>query len=97
MRIRVPGRFIGVMAILAASFLLLPTSTKVAVARPIGFEDIGPPSPDPQGDNDGVVLKSLGGKRAGSVPTAISVRNVYRGVRLYFAVTKLDYWLFWVR
>jgi hypothetical protein len=103
MRIRVPGRFIAVMAILAASFCLLPTSSKVAVARPIGFVDVGPPQPEPKGDNDGVVLKSLpAGARPtaagpGSVPTASSVRNNFRGMRLFFAVTKLDYWLFWVR
>ena len=100
MRIRVPGRFIAAMAILAVSLCLLPASTKVAIARPIGWEDVGPPTPEPKGDNDGVVLKSLGGaRRAGSlsVPTALSVRNVVGGVRLYFGMTKLDNWLFWVR
>jgi len=104
MRIRVPGRFIAVWAILTAFLCLLPVSTKVAVARPIGWNDVGPPPP--AGDNDGVVLKArsisgsttegYGGKVV-SATTPISARSDYGSLRLFFAVTKLDYWLFWVR
>lgn len=101
MRIRVPGRITAVSAILYAFLCLLPVSTKVAVARPIGWEDVGPPSPDPRGDNDGVVLKSIptgiprpAGAAIITTPTGVRYAS---GLRLFASVTKLDYWLFWVR
>ena len=105
MRIRVPGRFIAVWAVLAAFLCLLPASTNVAVAKPIGWDNIGPPDPNPKGDNDGVVLKggsSVPGSTtvayAGSTGTTLkSARTDSGGVRLFFAVTRLDYWLFWLR
>ena len=105
MRIRVPGRFVAVWAILVAFLCLLPASTNVAVARPISWNDVGPPTPPP-GDNDGIVLKSrsapgsttevYGGKTVNAT-TLRSVRSDFGSLRLFFAVTKLDYWLFWVR
>jgi hypothetical protein len=102
MRIRVPGRFIAVLALLTAFLCLLPASSNVAIARPIGWEDVGPVDPNPRGDNDGVVLK---GKSA-SAPTVVAAGtgNVvapsstrYTSLRMFLAVTKLDYWLFWLR
>ena len=101
MRIRVSGRTIAVLAILTALLCLLPPSTKVAVARPIGWEDVGPPTP-PQGDNDGVVLKG----KSGASPFrpadtgAVAVRSTdyrIRGLRLFLSAVKLDFWLFWTR
>jgi hypothetical protein len=105
MRIRVPGRVIAVLAILTATLCLLPVSAKVAVAIPIGWIDIGPPYPPPAGDNDGVVLKALStpstpvlrAGTTGSVPTLAKGRNDFGRVRLILSVTKLDYWLFWLR
>jgi hypothetical protein len=109
MRIRVPGHFVAALAILAAVLCLLPASTKVAVARPIGWEDVGPPDPDPKGDNDGVVLKApslrpisgpneqVPGGNYGSVGTVRIARYDFRGVRLFFAVTRVNYWPFWLR
>lgn len=105
MRIRVPGRFIAASAILAAFLCLLPASSKVAVAKPIGWEDVGPPLPDPKGDNDGVVLKSRTAPGStttyaagsGSVTTLKRARYDVSGLRMFFAVTKLDYWSFWLR
>ena len=105
MRIRVPGRFIAALAILAASLCLLPTSSKIAVARPIGWEDVGPPTP-PSGDNDGVVLKSraitgapttYAGGSIGTVTKPKAARYDISALRMFFAVTKLDYWSFWLR
>jgi hypothetical protein len=105
MRIRVPGRFIAALAILAASLCLLPMSSKIAVARPIGWEDVGPPAP-PSGDNDGVVLKSraapgvtttYAGGSIGTVTTPKGARYDMSVLRIFFAVTKLDYWSFWLR
>ncbi len=108
MRIRVSGRFIAVLAIL--TFLcLLPASTKVAVARPIGWVDTGPPDPSgSSGDNDGVVLKNKSGASpavlaaggTGSTASKQFAPRVYdrSGLRLLFSVTRrLDYWLFLVR
>jgi hypothetical protein len=106
MRIRVPGRFIATLAILAVFLCLLPASTKTAIARPIGWEDVGPPDPDPRGDNDGVVLKSrtagsstttYAAGSIGNVTTLKSVRYDTGSLRMFFAVTKLDYWSFWLR
>ena len=104
MRIRVPGRFIAASAILAAFLCLLPASSNIAVARPIGWEDVGPPDPDPKGDNDGVVLKSRTSGSSTTTYAAGSIGNVTTqvkgavgGVRVFYAVTKLDYWLFWLR
>src|SRR6185503_4973695 len=107
MRIRVSGRFIAVWAILAVFLCLLPASTKTAVARPIGWEDVGPPQPDPKGDNDGVVLKSRSAgptlEAAGkmgvteSAPSLRSARSDFSALRLYFTVTRLNYLLFWLR
>ena len=107
MRIRVPGRIIAALAILAAFLCLLPASSKVAVARPIGWEDVGPPTPPPPGDNDGVVLKTgtpaapgtttLAAGKIGSVTTLRSDRYDFSGLRMFFAAMKLNYWLFWLR
>jgi hypothetical protein len=103
MRIRVPGRFIAASAILAAFLCLLPASSNIAVARPIGWEDVGPPDPDPKGDNDGVVLKSRTSSpsttvyAAGSIGNVTTLKSGVRSVRVFYAVTKLDYWLFWLR
>lgn len=107
MRIRVPGRFIAVLAILTAFLCLLPASTKVAVAKPIGWNDVGPIDPNaPTGDNDGVVLKNTSAVRptvvaAGTGSTATQqlayTPRVYDrgGLRLLFSVaSRLDYWLF---
>jgi len=110
MRIRVPGRFTAVLAILAAVLCLLPASTKVAVARPINWIDVGPVDPNaPSGDNDGVVLK----QKAGTAPTVLAAgsgstaptqrqyapRQYDRGeLRLLFSVARrLDYWLYLLR
>jgi len=102
MRIRVPGRNIAALAILTAFLCLLPPSTKVAVARPIGWEDVGPVDPNPKGDNDGVVLKG----KAAAFPTAPTAGTVaargtsydrISGLRWFLAALKLDYWLFWSR
>jgi hypothetical protein len=101
MRIRVPGRVIASSAVLTACLCLLPASTHVANARPIGWEDVGPPDPAPQGDNDGVVLKSPPGgstRPAGRIAVPISTSTRYAStLRLFFAVTRLDYWFYWVR
>jgi len=108
MGIRVPGRVVAALAILAALLCLLPASTKVAVARPIGWEDVGPPDPNPKGDNDGVVVKApslrpisgskeVSGGSLGNVATVRTARYDFRGLRLLFAVTRLNYWPFWLR
>jgi len=104
MRIRVPGRFIAVLAILTAVLCLLPASSNVAIARPIGWEDVGPTPPPSPGDNDGVVLKSLtrgsptvAAAGTGTVVAHSTTRYAGGSLRLFFAVTKLDYWLFWLR
>jgi len=109
MRIRVPGRLVAALAILAAVLCLLPASTKVAVARPIGWEDVGPPDPTPKGDNDGVVLKAprllpisgpskqVPGGRAGNVGAVRIARYDFRGVSMFLAVTRVNYWPFWLR
>ncbi len=102
MRIRVPGRVIAVTAALAAVLCLLPASSHVAVAVPIGFQDLGPPTP-PSGDNDGVVLKPgpAGTLRpAGRVMVPISTStSTSSSLRLFLAVmsSRLDYWFIWVR
>jgi hypothetical protein len=104
MRIRVPGRFIAIWAILAAFLYLLPANTKVAVARPVGYEDVGPTNPD-GGDNDGVVLKSRGGGGGGtgaaSAPTTLSVQSTtttsYSSLRTLLMVLKANYWFLWLR
>ena len=108
MRIRVPGRFTAVLAILTAVLCLLPASTKVAVARPINWIDVGPIDPAPKGDNDGVVLKD----KSAASPTRLSAGTgstatqrqysprVYDrgGMRLLFSVARrLDYWLYLLR
>jgi len=104
MRIRVPGRFIAVLAILTASLSLLPASSNVAIARPIGWEDVGPTPPNPSGDNDGVVLKSttagaptVAAAGTGTIVAQGGTRYVGGSLRMFFAVTKLGYWLFWLR
>jgi len=105
MRIRVPGRFLATLAILTTLLCLLPPSTKVAVARPIGWDDVGPTPPQP-GDNDGVVLK---GKAAGfkTNPTTegtgnVAARNIASYdrsalLRMVLAAIRSHYWLFWTR
>ena len=104
MRIRVPGRFFAVLAILTVSLCLLPASSNVAIARPIGWEDVGPIDPNPKGDNDGVVLKSktaasptVAAAGTGTVVAQSATRYVPSSLRMLFAVMKLDYWLFWLR
>ena len=110
MRNRVPGRVIAALAILLACFILLPSSTHVAVAKPIGWQDTPPGDPPPAGDNDGVVLKSasprsnvgsgtatVGVRSATDVSTMSGRRYVLSGLHGYLAVVRLDYWLFWVR
>ena len=109
MRIRVLGRFIAALAILTACLCLLPTSSQVAIAKPIGWNDNPPSDPSDQGDNDGVVLKSLsarapasqtgnlGARGAMIVATPKGGRYVLGALRGYHAVMKLNYWLFWVR
>jgi hypothetical protein len=109
MRIRVPGRFIAVLAILTAFLCLLPASTKVAVARPINWIDVGPIDPNsPTGDNDGVVLKNKSAASptvlaAGTGSTATQKQYAPRvydrsGMRLLFSVARrLDYWLYLLR
>lgn len=105
MRIRVPGRFMAAVAILAVFLCLLPASTKVAVAYPRGWIDTGPTNPTGDGgDNDGVVLKA---KSAASPTVAVAVgtgseatrsiaRNAPNGLRLFLAVMRLN-WSFWLR
>lgn len=108
MRIRVFGRFIAALAILTFFLCLLPASTHVAVAKPIGWND--PPQPgDPRpGDNDGVVLKSgrlqpVTGDAVGMGGTkdvTITFGGRYAllgGMRGFYAAMRLHYWLFWVR
>ena len=105
MRIRVPGRFIAVLAILTAVLCLLPASSNVAIARPIGWEDVGPTPPPSPGDNDGVVLKSTtagaptvgAAAGTGTIVAQGGTRYVGGSLRMFFAVTKLGYWLFWLR
>ena len=107
MRIQVLGRFAAVLAILTVFLCLLPTSTRVAVARPIGWNDVGPVDPrNPSGDNDGVVLKNKSGASptvlaaGGSTASKQFAPRVYQssGLRLLFSVTRrLDYWLFLLR
>ncbi len=108
MRVRVPGRFIAVLAILTAFLCLLPVSTQVAVAKPIGWNDLGPPQPD-SGDSDGVVLKApslrsytgaTGGSTADSywtVRSANSRLTVLGRVWWYFTAMRLNFWLSQVR
>jgi hypothetical protein len=91
------------VAILAVFLCLLPASTKVAVAKPIGWVDIGPTDPTTgSGDNDGVVLKSksaaspVAAAGTGSVATRSTARNVPSGLRLFLAVMRLN-WSFWLR
>ncbi len=104
MRIRVPGRFIASVAILSAFLCLLPASSKIAVARPISWEDVGPIDPTPKGDNDGIVLKSraigsstVAAEGSGTVVARTSVRRELSGLRLFLLAVKLDYWSFWLR
>jgi len=109
MRIRVPGRFTAVLALLTVFLCLSPASTKVATARPIGWNDVGPTDPNgPSGDNDGVVLKHLSGASpavmaSGGGSTATKQRYSARvydrgGMRVLFSmVSRLDYWLFLIR
>jgi hypothetical protein len=107
MRIRVLGRFIAALAILTFFLCLLPASTQVAVAKPIGWNETPPPDFPKTGDNDGVVLKSgtlksntgsaTGTWGAKSTTTTAGSRYVTGGLRGYYAVLKLSYWLFWVR
>jgi hypothetical protein len=104
MRIRVPGRFTAVVAILSVFLCLLPASTKVAVARPVGGIDVGPVNPNSPGDNDGVVLKSKSAASptlaatagTGSVATRSIVRSAPSGLRMFLAVLRLN-WSFWLR
>lgn len=104
MRIRVPGRFMAVVAILAVFLCLLPASTKVAVAYPRGWVDTGPTDPGGDGgDNDGVVLKSksaasptVAAVGTGSVATRSIARSAPSGLRLFLAVMRLN-WSFWLR
>lgn len=105
MRIRVPGRFIALLAILTAFLCLLPASSNVAIARPIGWEDVGPIDPNPKGDNDGVVLKArtlgnttVAAEGTGVVAARSSVQRLDMSrLRALFAMVRLDYWLFWPR
>lgn len=107
MRIRVLGRFIAALAILTFLFCLLPAGTQVASAKPIGWDDPPPPDSPKTGDNDGVVLKSGSLKSdtgyatitwgARSVTITSRGRYVEGGLRGYYAVMRLHYWLFWVR
>ena len=109
MRIRVPGRFTAVLAILTVFLCLQPASTNVALAKPINWNDVGPIDPNaPSGDNDGVVLKHLSGASpavmaSGTGTTATKQRSSARvydrgGMRLLFSVvSRLDYWLFLIR
>ncbi|HEY2925082.1 MAG TPA: hypothetical protein VGJ98_08980 [Candidatus Eisenbacteria bacterium] len=39
----------------------------------------------------------VSGGITGTATTLQSARNDFGGLRLFFAVTRLDYWLFWVR
>lgn len=104
MRIRVPGRFMAAVAILAVFLCLLPASTKVAVAYPRGWIDTGPTDPSGDGgDNDGVVLKSKSAASptvavagTGSVATRSIARSAPSGLRLFLAVMRLN-WSFWLR
>ena len=103
MRIRVPGRFTASVAILFAFLCLLPVSSKIAVARPISWENVGPPDP-PTGDNDGVVLKSrtigtptVAAEGSGTVVARTSARHELSGLRLFLLAVRLDYWSFWLR
>lgn len=106
MRIRVPGRFMAVVAILAVFLCLLPASTKVAVARPVGWIDVGPvpPADPPSGDNDGVVLKSSGSPSptiaaagsTGRMATRSIVRSAPSHLRMFLAVLRLN-WPYWLR
>jgi hypothetical protein len=92
------------VAILAVFLCLLPASTKVAVAKPIGWVDIGPTDPTTgSGDNDGVVLKSksavsptVAAAGTGSVATRSIARSAPSGLRLFLAVMRLN-WSFWLR
>lgn len=104
MRNRVPGRFIASVAILSAFLCLLPASSKIAVAKPINWEDIGPIDPNATGDNDGVVLKSksatsptLAVEGSGTVVAHASVRRELSGLRMFLRAMRLDYWSFWLR
>src|SRR5690349_20938808 len=107
MRIRLPGRFMAAVAILAVFLCLLAASTKVAVAYPRGWIDTGrtPPGGD-GGDNDGVVLKSrssappaaaaVGTGSAASVAPQSIARSAPSVLRLFLAVMRLN-WSFWLR
>jgi len=104
MRIRVPGRFMAAVAILAVFLCLLPASTKVATAYPRGWIDTGPVPPGGDGgDNDGVVLKSRSSAPAATAavgtvsaaPQSIA-RSAPSGLRLFLAVMRLN-WSFWLR
>jgi hypothetical protein len=104
MRNRVPGRFIASVAILSAFLCLLPASSKIAVAKPISWEDVGPIDPNATGDNDGVVLKSksaisptLAAEGSGTVVAQTSLRHQLSGLSLFLRAVKLDYWSFWLR
>jgi hypothetical protein len=104
MRNRVPGRFIASVAILSAFLCLLPASSKIAVAKPISWEDVGPIDPNAPGDNDGVVLKSKSAasptsavEGSGTVVAQTSVRHQWSGLSLFLRAVKLDYWSFWLR
>ncbi len=103
MRNRVPGRFIASVAILSAFLCFLPASSKIAVARPISWDNVGPPDPPP-GDNDGIVLKAralgtptVAAEGSGTVVARTSLRHELSGLRLFLSAVKLDYWSFWLR
>jgi hypothetical protein len=103
MRIRVPGRFIALLAILTAFLCLLPASSNVAVAKPISWQDLGPTGPDPTGDNDGVVLKGMSAASptvaaagTGNVAAPSTARQQLSGLRLFLAMLRLN-WSFWLR
>jgi hypothetical protein len=104
MRIRVPGRFMAAVAILAVFLCLLPASTRVASAYPRGWIDTGPTPPGGTGgDNDGVVLKSRSAAPTvtaavgiGSEATRSIARSAPSGLRLFLAVMRLN-WSYWLR
>lgn len=75
MRVLIPRRIIG-WGVLLAVLCLLPISSPIAFAKPIGYEDkTDDDPPAPKGDGDGVVVK------ASSIQTDASTTTVSSSYR----------------
>jgi len=106
MRFRIPGRVIA-FGVLLALLCLLPASTHIASAKPIGWDNPNNLPPPPNGDNDGVVVKAAriptnsvmtsSGSTSGTAPRWSIIRSGFSGFRGFAALVRLEYWWLIVR